>query len=154
MEEKTACPHCNHHVNKSSYFCENCGSELSANKHAYQTGQPDTLDEFGASRTNNRNQTLIFIGILALCASSFYYFFIGLIVDISDNWEIYDTVRPVSLFLNFVTAGVALIIAFGMTSGTKKTLAIVFGCAYAIVNLYWLVEQLIPDEPAFDYLQF
>ncbi|MFK7786488.1 MAG: zinc ribbon domain-containing protein [Crocinitomicaceae bacterium] len=155
MEEKITCPHCNHRVNKSAKYCENCGSRVSEVwSEDYQVGKSDVLDELSNSRRNNQQQSFILIGLLALCAFTFYYFTLGAIADITGNWDVYQTVEPISVVVTFLTAGVALMIALGMDRGKKKVLAIIAASIYCVIHLYWFVEQLIPEEPIVDYLQF
>lgn len=155
MEEKITCPHCNHSVNKSAKYCENCGSRVSKVWNQKDgVGKTDVLDEFSNSRTNNQRQNFILIGIIALCTFTAYYFILGVFADVTEDWSIYKTVEPISIAVTFLTAAVGLMIALGMAPGSKKVVAIIAASVYGIFHLYWFIENLLPDKPVTDFLQF
>ncbi|MDG1331751.1 MAG: zinc ribbon domain-containing protein [Crocinitomicaceae bacterium] len=155
MEEKKTCPQCRHRNNHSANYCENYGSKVTdVVKGNHQGGIPGVLDEFTASAKSKTNQSLILVGLLVLCSTTIYYFILGVVVDISDNWELYQTVKPFSLVVSFLGIGAALVIALGMTRGSQKTVAIIFASIYALIQLYWFMDFFLPEEEPFQYLQF
>lgn len=155
MGVKKVCVQCQHQMVDSANYCENCGSKVSAaSKRDLLVGRSEALDQLTSSKSNSRGQTLIFTGLIILCSGTIYYFIIGAVIDFSENWELYEVVEPFSLFFSFVSSGIALLIAFGLNAGTRKTLGIIFASIYALINLYWFIDRLIPDEAPFQYLQF
>lgn len=155
MGVEKMCNQCQRQVNDSANFCENCGVEVSSSggtNHQIHTSKE--LDEFSRSRISNRGQNLIVTGLIILCSTTIYYFVLRMIVDFTDYWELYETVEPLTLFVSFVSSGVAILIALGLKPGSQKTLAIVFASLYTLISLYWFMDQLIPEEEPFQYLQF
>lgn len=155
MEDKKTCLQCYQRINVAANYCESCGSKATSKVQGNpQGGKSGVLDEFPASAKSNTNQNLILIGLLVLCTTTLYYFLLGIVVDMNDNWQLYDTVKPVSLIVSFLGIGVALVIALGMKRGSQKTVAIIFASVYALIQLYWFIDFLIPEEKPFEYLQF
>jgi len=157
VEEKITCAQCNSRIKSTANFCENCGASVSTEtKVANRSSTDEVLDSSAVLNpsTNNFGQKLIFVGLMMLFVSTFYYFLLGVVVDITDNWGLYQTLEPISLIVSFVNVGIALIIALGMNSGTRKTVAIILSCIYALINLYWFIDRLIPDDVGLEYLNF
>lgn len=139
------CGICQTSIKRTANFCENCGSNQSV------------VDDMRFSyKENHRGQKIIFAGLLVLCASTVYYFVIGLFMKLTGKWEFYSDIEPFSLFIAFGVSTIALLIALGLKSGNRKILAIIFASIYTIINLYWLIERIFPQDvsDSFEYLQF
>ena len=144
MEESTICPTCRAEVKLESNFCARCGTNL-LSEHEIDL----------ETRNIDRGQILIFIGLMILCGSTIFYFITGLIGKLTNNWEFYDTIEPLSLMIGFAAGGIALLIAFGLNRGTLKAVAIIVAAIYTLIHLYWLIDRIMPDETEpFEYLQF
>lgn len=149
------CIQCHQRINDTANYCENCGSKVvAAKKKDYQVGRTEVLDEFSTTKANDKGQALIFIGLLILCLTSFYYFVIRMLVKSMGDWSLYETFEPFSLIISGLGIAIALLLALGMNAGKKKTIAIVFASIYTIIQFYWLLDRLIPNDSAFSFLKF
>ena len=156
MQDQNSCSQCHHQIGHTANFCENCGKPFSnAGKLSNQLERQELFGEGISSSASKVRQNLIFSGLIILCASTVYYFLIGLIVKLTNEWSIYETLEPVALVVSFASGAIALLIALGMKPGNKKTVAIIFACVYALIHLYWLIDRLIPeDDLPFKFLEF
>lgn len=143
MEETTKCTTCNSEIKRTANYCEYCGNKGAAGDHM----------DFKQVR-NNRGQKIIFTGLVILCGSTIYHFLIGLFVKLTGNWRVYDTIEPFSLVIAFAAGCVALLIAIGLNSGVRKTLALIFASLYTLIHLYWIIDRLFPDKQPFEFLNF
>ena len=76
------CGVCQTSIKHTANFCENCGSNQSV------------VDDMRFSRKeDHRGQKLIFAGLLVLCASTVYYFLIGLFMKLTGKWEFYSDIE-------------------------------------------------------------
>lgn len=137
------CGACYSEIKRTANYCENCGHNESV------------VDDMNFTRGNSsRGQKLIFTGLMLLCGSAIYYFSVRLIVNFTGNWKLYETIEYVSLMIEIVSVGAVLLIALGLNSGERKTLAIIFAAIYTVIQLYWIIERLFPDASVFDFFQF
>ncbi|MFT5860930.1 MAG: hypothetical protein ACI865_003046 [Flavobacteriaceae bacterium] len=136
MEETSTCKSCGNSMSSSDNYCSNCGNNTDL-----MTASP------------NRSQLLVFLSIAFLFATSFIWFLVDMIYLLTNSDGIFEITDAISYFTRLLMMSIGLLLALSMKKGAMKTLAIIFASVFTLIELYWYIKSLIPEEPV-DYFQF
>ena len=146
------CTACNYEIKLTTNFCENCGTIVSEDN-----GRNELIHLGNLSpelKNENRAQKLIFIGLIVICSSMIYNFLLRRIIHFMHKLDLYETLEPISIAIGVALAGSLLMIAFGLRTGRRKVLALIFASICTVIQMYWIIDRLFPFESAFEFIRF